>query len=233
MVRAQLDKQSAQVSAMFDEVAHGYDRTRSLLWLGQMRRWGRATTASLALAPGRTVLDVACGTGTSSACLARSGAQVTGCDFSPGMLDVARTRAPEIEFVFGDALKLPFEDATFDAATISFGLRNVADTRGAIAEMRRVVKPGGRLAICEFSHPPSGFVRAISTAYLRHGVPFIARRVSSSPQAYDYLVESIAAWPDQATLADVIRDAGWGSVTWRNLSGGVVAVHSGVRGRSA
>jgi demethylmenaquinone methyltransferase / 2-methoxy-6-polyprenyl-1,4-benzoquinol methylase len=229
MVRAQLDKQSAQVSAMFDEVAHGYDRTRSILWLGQMRRWGRVTAASLAIAPGRTVLDVACGTGTSSVCLAQSGAQVTGCDFSPGMLDVARTRAPDIEFVFGDALKLPFGDATFDAATISFGLRNVADTHRAITEMRRVVKPGGRLAICEFSHPPHRLVRAISTLYLRHGVPFIARRVSSSPQAYDYLVESIAAWPDQAALADLMRGGGWGSVTWRNLSGGVVAVHSGAR----
>jgi demethylmenaquinone methyltransferase / 2-methoxy-6-polyprenyl-1,4-benzoquinol methylase len=229
MVRAQLDKQSAQVSAMFDEVAHGYDRTRSILWLGQMRRWGRVTAANLELAPGRTVLDVACGTGTSSACLAKSGAQVTGCDFSPGMLDVARTRAPEIEFVFGDALKLPFEDATFDAATISFGLRNVADTHRAITEMRRVVKPGGRLAICEFSHPPHRLVRAISTLYLRHGVPLIARRVSSSPQAYDYLVESIAAWPHQATLADVMRGAGWESVRWQNLSGGVVAVHSAVR----
>ena len=145
------------------------------------------------------------------------------------MLDVAQTRAPELEFVFGDALKLPFDDATFDAATISFGLRNVADTHRAITEMRRVVKSSGRLAICEFSHPPQRLVRAISTLYLRHGVPFIARRVSSSPQAYDYLVESIAAWPDQAALADLMRGAGWGNVTWRNLSGGVVAVHSGVR----
>ncbi len=229
MVRAQLDKQSAQVSAMFDEVAQGYDRTRSILWLGQMGRWGRATAAALALAPGRTVLDVACGTGTSSVCLAKSGAEVTGCDFSPGMLDVARTRASGIEFVFGDALKLPFDDATFDAATISFGLRNVADTHRAISEMRRVVRPGGRLAICEFSHPPRRSVQAISTLYLRHGVPFIARRVSSSPQAYDYLVESIAAWPDQAGLAELMRGAGWGAVAWRNLSGGVVAVHSGVR----
>jgi demethylmenaquinone methyltransferase / 2-methoxy-6-polyprenyl-1,4-benzoquinol methylase len=229
MVRAELDKQSAQVSAMFDEVAHGYDRTRTILWFGQMRHWGRATADSLALRPGRTVLDVACGTGTSSACLAESGAQVTGCDFSQGMLEVARSRAPGIEFVFGDALKLPFDDETFDAATISFGLRNVADTHRAITEMRRVVKPGGRLAICEFSHPPHRVVRAISTRYLRHGVPFIARRVSSSPQAYDYLVESIAAWHDQAALADVMRGAGWGGVTWRNLSGGVVAVHSGVR----
>lgn len=229
MVRAQLNKQSTQVSAMFDEVAHGYDRTRTILWAGQMRRWGSVTAASLALAPGRTVLDVACGTGTSSACLAKSGARVTGCDFSTGMLDVARTRAPDIEFVFGDALKLPFDDATFDAATISFGLRNVADAHHAITEMRRVVKPGGRFAICEFSHPPHRLVRAISNLYLRHGVPFIARRVSTSPQAYDYLVESIAAWPDQAALAELMRAGGWGSVTWRNLSGGVVAVHSGVR----
>jgi demethylmenaquinone methyltransferase / 2-methoxy-6-polyprenyl-1,4-benzoquinol methylase len=145
------------------------------------------------------------------------------------MLDVARTRAPGIDFVFGDALKLPFGDAIFDAVTISFGLRNVADTHHAISEMRRVVKPGGRIAICEFSHPPRRLVRAISTRYLRHGVPFVARRVSSSPQAYDYLVESIAAWPDQAALAELMRGGGWGSVTWRNLSGGVVAVHSGIR----
>ncbi len=229
MGRANLDKKSAQVSAMFDEVAHGYDRTRTILWLGQMRRWGRCTAASLALGPGRTVLDIACGTGTSSMSLAKSGAQVTGCDFSQGMLAVARARASDIEFVFGDALDLPFAASTFDAATISFGLRNVADTQRALTEMRRVVKPGGHLAVCEFSHPPHRIVRVISTLYLRYAVPFIARRVSTSPQAYDYLIESIAAWPDQTSLADLMRGAGWRNVTWRNLAGGVVAVHSGVR----
>lgn len=233
MVRARLDKQSTQVSAMFDEVADGYDRTRIILWLGQMRRWGQLTATSLALGPGRRVLDVACGTGTSSMYLAKSGAKVTGCDFSPGMLAVAgaraRARALDIEFVFGDAVKLPFDAASFDAAAISFGLRNVADTNRALAEMRRVVKPGGNLAVCEFSHPKSWLVRTTSTAYLRHVVPFVARRLSSSPQAYDYLVESIAAWPDQPALADLLSRAGWGNVTWRNLSGGLVAIHSAVR----
>lgn len=229
MARARLDKQSAQVSAMFDKVADGYDRTRSILWLGQMKRWGRATTAGLALSAGNEVLDIACGTGTSSAFLAKSGAHVTGCDFSPGMLAVARSRTTGINFVVGDALDLPFENESFDAAAISFGLRNVAATERALSEMARVVKVGGHLAVCEFSHPPNRVVRALSTMYLRYAVPFIARRVSTNPQAYDYLVESIAAWPDQETLADLLRSAGWRDVTWQNLSGGLVALHSGIR----
>jgi demethylmenaquinone methyltransferase/2-methoxy-6-polyprenyl-1,4-benzoquinol methylase len=142
MPRAQLDKMSDQVSAMFDEVAPGYDRARAALWFGQTRRWGRHNVAALALKPGDTVLDVACGTGSSSIYLARSGAIVTGCDFSTGMLGIARKRAPALAFVPGNALDLPFESASFDAATISFGLRNVADVQQVLTEMRRVVRPG-------------------------------------------------------------------------------------------
>jgi demethylmenaquinone methyltransferase/2-methoxy-6-polyprenyl-1,4-benzoquinol methylase len=230
MIRATLKKESTQVSAMFNEVAHGYDRTRAVLWFGQARRWGRITARCLALAPGRTVLDVACGTGTSSRYLAESGAKVTGCDFSPGMLAVARTRVPDVEFLPGDALDLPFESETFDAATISFGLRNVADTHRALTEMRRVVRPGGRLAVCEYTHPPHWLARATADGYLRRVAPLIARWLSSNPHAYRYLADSIAAWPGQAELAATIHRAGWTKVAWRNVSAGLVAVHRATRG---
>lgn len=229
MSRADLDKQSTQVSAMFDDVAKGYDRTRAILWFGQMGRWGRITTDCLDLGPGKRVLDVACGTGTSSRWLAGSGAKVVGCDFSPAMLARARTRAPGIELVLGDALKLPFESGSFDAATISFGLRNVADVPLALAEMRRVVRPGGRLAVCEFSHPPGRAGRAAADFYLRRVGPLIARLVSSNPEAYVYLADSILAWPDPAGLAADMRGAGWNEVAWRPLSGGMVALHRGTR----
>lgn len=229
MVRAQLDKNPEHVSAMFDQVAEGYDKTRAMLWLGQMTRWGRATARVLDLMPGQKVLDVACGTGTSSLTLSQSGAHVIGCDFSPGMLAVARRRAPSLDFALGDALNLPFDTGTFDAVTISFGLRNVADRHRALAEMHRVTTTGGMLAVCEFSRPPARFTQALWTAYLRWVVPAIARRVSTNPEAYFYLRDSIAAWPGQHELATALKQAGWSNVSWRNLSGGMVALHSGVK----
>ena len=229
MPRADLDKQPTEVAAMFDEVAERYDLTNDVLALGQTRLWRRAVVNAVAPRPGERILDLAAGTGTSSAPLAARGAAVVPCDFSLGMLRVGRRREPELAFVAGDAMRLPFADATFDAVTISFGLRNTVDPQAALAEMARVTRPGGRLVVCEFSHPSFGPFRTMYSRYLMGALPGIARRASSNPDAYVYLAESIRAWPDQATLARQIRDAGWSDVRWRNLTGGIVALHAAVK----
>ncbi len=232
MTRATLDKDPSEVAAMFDEVAARYDLTNTVLSLGQDRGWRRAVTEALDLRPGERVLDLAAGTATSSAVLARTGADVVGCDFSLGMLRVGRRAAHEgVELVAGDALRLPFADACFDAVTISFGLRNTQDVDRALGELLRVTRPGGRLVVCEFSHPTWRPFRTLYVEYLMRLLPPVARRVSSDPAAYVYLAESIRAWPAQAELATHLQAAGWSSVEWRDLTGGIVALHRGVRPR--
>ncbi|WP_030429872.1 class I SAM-dependent methyltransferase [Allokutzneria albata] len=228
MVRADLNKETAQVSAMFDEVAAGYDRTRNRLWWGRMDAWGRRMAAAAHAGPGTTILDVAAGTGTSSAIIARSGGTVIASDFSLGMLDVAGRRHPGLSRVAADAMALPFADGSFDAVTISFGLRNVADPRAALREMRRVTRPGGRLVVCEFSMPPAALPRALWRAYLRRIVPMIGKRISSNPEAYVYLAESIQAWPTPSALAGQIGTCGWSEVAFHGLDGGVVHLHTAV-----
>jgi demethylmenaquinone methyltransferase/2-methoxy-6-polyprenyl-1,4-benzoquinol methylase len=225
MTRAALDKQPAEVAAMFDGVARRYDVTNDVLSLGQTRAWRRAVTAAVGARPGERVLDLAAGTGTSSAPFAAAGALVVPCDFSLGMLRVGKARAPELAFTAGDAMRLPFADAAFDAVTISFGLRNIADPATGLAEMLRVTRPGGRLVVCEFSHPRWAPFRTVYTEYLMRALPPIARSVSSNPDAYVYLAESIRAWPAQRELAGIVGAAGWGRVAWRDLSGGIVALH--------
>ena len=215
---------------MFDEVAARYDLTNTVLSLGQDRRWRRAVRDALALRPGDRVLDLAAGTATSSAALAAAGAGVVGCDFSLGMLQVgARAGHRGVDLVAGDALRLPFADASFDAVTISFGLRNTADVDRALVEMLRVTRPGGRLVVCEFSHPTWSPFRTVYVEYLMRALPAVARRVSSDPAAYEYLAESIRAWPDQPALAGRLQAAGWSGVAWRDLSAGIVALHRGTR----
>jgi demethylmenaquinone methyltransferase / 2-methoxy-6-polyprenyl-1,4-benzoquinol methylase len=156
VTRADLAKQPSDVAAMFDDVAARYDLTNDVLALGQTRLWRRAVVNAVDPRPGDRVLDLAAGTGTSSEPFRRRGAFCVPCDFSLGMLRVGARRLPHLPFVAGDALRLPFADASFDAATISFGLRNVTDTEAALREIRRVVRPGGRLVVCEFSHPTWG-----------------------------------------------------------------------------
>lgn len=212
---------------MFDEVAKGYDRTNGVLSMGNSALWRHAVVAAIAPQPGERILDLAAGTGTSSAALARSGAHVVAADFSHGMLEVGRRRHPELDFVHADAMHLPFGDAEFDVATISFGLRNIEDPRAALAEMHRVLKPGGRLLICEFSTPPIRVVRAGYNAYMKYVMPAVVGASSSNPEAYTYLAASIADWPDQAALAAWIRAAGFTGVAHRNLTAGVVALHRG------
>lgn len=214
---------------MFDEVAARYDRTNTILSLGRDRSWRRAVGQALALSPGETVLDLAAGTGTSSLPFVAAGARVVPCDFSLGMLSEGRRRRPQLPFVAGDATRLPFADASFDAVTISFGLRNVVDVDAALAQLLRVTRPGGRLVICEFSQPSWGPWRAVYGPYLMRALPAVARRVSSDPDSYVYLAESIQAWPDQRALAGRLQDAGWRGVQYRDLFGGVVALHRAVR----
>jgi demethylmenaquinone methyltransferase/2-methoxy-6-polyprenyl-1,4-benzoquinol methylase len=141
----------------------------------------------------------------------------------------ARAAHAGVALVGGDALRLPFGDASFDAVTISFGLRNTADPAAALRELLRVTRPGGRLVVCEFSAPTWAPFRTVYTEYLMRALPAVARRVSSDPAAYEYLAESIRAWPDQPGLARVLQDAGWAGVAWRNLTGGIVALHRAER----
>ena len=213
---------------MFDKVAKRYDITNDVLSLGQTRGWRSATVSAVNPQPGQRILDLAAGTGTSTKPLAAAGAEAVACDFSAGMIEVGRARNPELTFVQGDALDLPFADGHFDAVTISFGLRNVNDTLRALQEMRRVTKPGGRLVVCEFSHPSWPPFRRVYLEYLMKALPAVARKVSSDPEAYVYLAESIRAWPDQRQLAGLIEQAGWSTCTWRNLTGGIVALHVAV-----
>jgi len=223
--RASLDKDPHEVAAMFDDVASRYDVTNDVLSLGQDRRWRKAVVAAVEPRAGERVLDLAAGTGTSSLPFARAGARVVPCDFSQGMLAVGKRNLPSLPFTAGDGTRLPFADASFDAVTISFGLRNLVDPDAGLREMLRVTRPGGRLVVCEFSHPRWAPFRTVYVEYLMRALPPVARAVSSSPDAYVYLAESIRAWPDQRGLAARIGAAGWSSVQWRDLSGGIVALH--------
>jgi demethylmenaquinone methyltransferase / 2-methoxy-6-polyprenyl-1,4-benzoquinol methylase len=222
---ADLDKQPHEVAAMFDDVAQRYDLTNDVLSLGQTRLWRRAVAQAVAARPGERVLDLAAGTGSSSLPFVAAGAQVVAADFSLGMLRVGKRAHPALDLLAGDALRLPFADAAFDAVTISFGLRNVSDVDAALTEMARVTRSGGRLVVCEFSHPTWAPFRTVYTEYLMRALPSVARRVSSNPDAYVYLAESIRAWPDQQALSRRVAASGWTAVGWRNLSGGIVALH--------
>jgi demethylmenaquinone methyltransferase/2-methoxy-6-polyprenyl-1,4-benzoquinol methylase len=214
---------------MFDDVAERYDLTNDVLALGQTRRWRTAVVEAVDPSPGERILDLAAGTGTSSVPFERAGAFVVATDFSQGMLRVGKKRQPELSFVAGDGMHLPFADDSFDAATISFGLRNIQDRRAGLLELARVVRPGGRLVVCEFSHPTWSPFRTLYTEYLMKALPSVARRMSSNPEAYVYLAESIRAWPDQEALARDIASCGWVHVQWRNLTGGIVALHRAIR----
>ena len=214
---------------MFDEVAPKYDIVNDVLSMGQTRRWRRLVVDAVGARPGQRVLDLAAGTGTSSEPYADAGVSVVACDFSLGMLKVGKRRRPDIDFVAGDATNLPFADESFDAATISFGLRNVNEPQKALEEMYRVTKPGGKLVIAEFSSPVVPLWRTMYTEYLMRALPAIASKVASNPTAYVYLAESIRAWPDQDGLAAWIADAGWQDVAYRNLTGGIVAIHRAVK----
>ena len=223
--RATMEKRRGEVAAMFDGVAKRYDLFNTVLSMGQVHRWRKATVEAIDPRPGQRILDLAAGTGTSSAVLAEAGAYVVPSDISLGMLQQGRIQQPHLDFVAGDALALPFPDDTFDAVTISYGLRNVERTRDALVEMRRVTKPGAdrhRRVL----HPTNGVFRHVYNNYLVAALPTIAK-LSSNPVAYGYLAESILAWPDQVGLADLMEQAGWAEVEWQDHAGGIVALHRG------
>ena len=222
MVRANLNKDPDDVSKMFDDVAHRYDFLNDLLSLGRTKAWRRVVTAIISPKPGVKILDIAAGTGSSSKPLVDKGADVIALDFSEGMLATGRKRHKDIKFQQGDALNLPFPENTFDVTTISFGLRNTSALR--------VTKSGGKIVVCEFSHPTNKVFRYIYLKYLMRALPVIAKRVSKNPAAYVYLAESIQAWPNQSSLAQLMRQVGWESVSWQDLTFGIVAVHIGYKG---
>jgi demethylmenaquinone methyltransferase / 2-methoxy-6-polyprenyl-1,4-benzoquinol methylase len=222
-----LDKDPRDVASMFDGVARRYDITNTVLSLGQDRFWRQATRSALSIRPGHKVLDLAAGTAVSTVELQKSGAWCLAADFSVGMLAAGAAR--DVPKVAADATRLPFGDDVFDAVTISFGLRNVVDPQAGLREMARVTRPGGRLVVCEFSTPTNGLFATVYKEYLMRALPRVARTVSSNPDAYVYLAESIRAWPDQEQLAHQISAAGWAAVRWRNLTGGIVALHAGYK----
>lgn len=223
--RANLDKKPREVAEMFDDVARRYDLTNTVLTGGIDHLWRRAVARAVAAVPGERVLDIAAGTGTSSEPYADRGVQVVPADFSLGMLREGYRRRPDLPFTAADATALPFADGSFDVVTISFGLRNVADVDGALREFLRVVRPGGRLVVCEFSRPVVPGMAAVYDRVVLRALPSVARRVSSNPDSYAYLTESIRAWPAQRELAQRVRSAGWQQVRWRNLTGGIAAIH--------
>jgi len=225
MTTADLGKDPKEVAGMFDKVAAGYDRTNAILSGGNAALWRAATVKALEPVPGEKILDIAAGTGTSAKAIAKSGADVVALDFSAGMVAQGRKRHPDLTFVEGDAEALPFPPSSFDAVTISFGLRNVNNPQLALGEMYRVLKPGGRVVICEFSHPPRPLVAGSYQAYLKYIMPAVASVTSTHRDAYTYLMESIEDWPEQAVLSQWLRAAGFTRVAYRNLTGGIVALH--------
>jgi demethylmenaquinone methyltransferase/2-methoxy-6-polyprenyl-1,4-benzoquinol methylase len=226
-----LAKKPSQVAAMFDDVAESYDRTNDLLSFGQDRLWRKRVLKAVNPQPGQTILDLAAGTGSSSVVFAKEGVKVIASDFSEGMLAVGRKRHPELEFVYADATKLPFKDASVDAVTISFGLRNVQEPKVALNEMLRVLKPGGTVVICEFSQVSVPVIKSFYNFYLKRVLPRLSSLLASNQGAYEYLSESIMAWPKQTELVKWLTDAGFVDANFKNLSFGVVALHCAKKGK--
>ena len=230
MARANLNKDPDDVSKMFDGVANRYDFLNDFLSLGRTKAWRKMVTSTIGPKPGLKILDIAAGTGSSTRPLVDAGADVIALDFSAGMIEIGRKRHKDIKFVQGDALNLPFEENVFDVTTISFGLRNTSNIDSALKDSLRVTKSGGKIVIAEFSHPSNSIFKFIYLNYLMKAIPIISKKISKNPDAYVYLAESIRAWPNQEGLASKMRDAGWKSVAWQDLTFGIVAVHIGFKG---
>jgi demethylmenaquinone methyltransferase / 2-methoxy-6-polyprenyl-1,4-benzoquinol methylase len=215
---------------MFDRIARRYDLVNTVLSGGTDRGWRRRAARASGVVPGGAALDVACGSGKLTAELARLAGpkgRVVGLDFSPQMLEVARRDHPGIEFLEGDALALPFGDGSFDASTIAFGLRNLADPVGGLREMRRVVKPGGRSVVLEFVRPPENLVGGAYRLYLRALLPAIGGALSGQPTAYRYLSDTVDSYRTPDELRAMAAAAGWSSVRFQPLAMGTVGILSG------
>jgi len=214
---------------MFSDIAGRYDLVNDVVSFGRNRSWRRATTKAINPQPGQQILDVAGGTGSSAAPLAALGAEVTVCDISPGMIAVGQQRHPALQFVLADATDLPFPTSTFDKVTVTFGIRNMPNPAAVLQELARVTKPGGQLVICEFSQPTNAIMRWSYPIYLRFVLPVIAGLITCDKAAYTYFAKTIIEWPDQVAFAKLIRDNGWRRVGYRNLTGGIVAIHRATR----
>ena len=213
------------VRSMFDRIAPVYDPMNRLMTAGLDRRWRRETAAAV-VRPGDRVLDVCCGTGDLAVAAARAGGgRVTGLDFSERMLERARRKAPELAWVQGDALAMPFDDGSFDSVTIGFGLRNLEDERRGLAELRRVLVPGGRVGVLEITRP-KGVLVPFYRAWFDGLVP-LAGKVLPGGEAYAYLPASVRRFSGPQELAEALRDAGFGHVSYRLFAGGIVALHTG------
>jgi demethylmenaquinone methyltransferase/2-methoxy-6-polyprenyl-1,4-benzoquinol methylase len=213
------------VQTMFDRIAPVYDAMNHVMTAGLDRRW-RRITAEAVVRSGHEVLDACCGTGDLAIACARVGGRVTGLDFSERMLERARTKAPELRWVRGDVLELPFDGGSFDAVTVGFGVRNVEDLERALAELRRVLRPGGRIAILEITRP-RGALAPFYRLWFDGAVPLIGKLVPGG-SAYTYLPASVRRFPGPGELAELMRAAGFGDVRYRLFAGGIVALHAGV-----
>jgi demethylmenaquinone methyltransferase / 2-methoxy-6-polyprenyl-1,4-benzoquinol methylase len=212
-----------EVRGMFDRIAPVYDAMNRTMTAGLDRRWRRITAESV-VKPGDEVLDACCGTGDLAVAAARIGGRVTGLDFSERMLERAQHKAPELEWVRGDLLALPFEDGSFDVATVGFGVRNVADLERSLAELRRVLRPGGRLGILEITRP-GGFLGPFYRVWFDRVVPLLGKLLPGG-SAYTYLPASVKRFPGPEDLAELIRAAGFRDVNVRLFAGGIVALHT-------
>jgi demethylmenaquinone methyltransferase/2-methoxy-6-polyprenyl-1,4-benzoquinol methylase len=230
-------EQARRVREMFATIAARYDLLNHLLSGNIDKRWRRRVAKKLhtSLAPGTTrVLDVACGTGDLSLMLFESGkARIVGLDFCRPMLEIASSKAlkrgSDVSFIEGDALSLPFLDRSFEAATIAFGLRNLTSVEAGIAELWRVLRPGGKVIVLEFSKPTVPILRSLFRVYFTKVLPVFGGLLSGSKSAYQYLPESVSRFPDQNELTAIMRRAGFEEVTFQNLSGGIAALHFGMR----
>lgn len=232
MNEGQVNKHPDSVAGMFDMVSPRYDILNTILSAGLAGKWRQFTTKAVKPKSGQRILDVAAGTGTSSVSLAQYGAYVTAVDFSAGMLEQAKKRwgnHAHIEFMCADAMNLPFEDACFDAVTISFGLRNVCDPKVALAEFARVVKPGGRIVVCEFSTPEHWLIGSVYRVYLQQIMPRMSKLFTGASDAYRYLASSIDQWPSPQQLSLWMTQVGLQQVRYSRRTFGIVAVHKGIR----
>lgn len=237
---ATVNEHASRVREMFGTIAARYDLLNHLLSGNTDRRWRRlvAKTLSATLSdPEACVLDVACGTGDLSLTLLETGeARIVGIDFCRPMLTIAASKAAgaksRVPFIEGDALQLPFADRSFEAATIAFGLRNLASVEAGLRELLRVLKPGGKVAVLEFSRPTTAVMRGLFGVYFSKILPIFGGWLSGAKSAYQYLPDSVSRFPDQGELASLMQEAGFAAVSFRNLTGGIAALHIGERPRS-
>jgi demethylmenaquinone methyltransferase/2-methoxy-6-polyprenyl-1,4-benzoquinol methylase len=225
-----------QVNRMFDRVADRYDLLNSLMTAGLHHRWRQRAAERAELSPGDAALDVCCGTGDLALELAARvapGGHVVGCDFSEPMLDLARDKAARagadaVRFEWADALRLPYDAGSFDAVTVGFGVRNFADRRRGIAELARVLRPGGRCVILEITRPTRPPLSSFYSLWFDRLVPLLGR-IAGDAEAYSYLPESVRSFPAPRALAEELDAAGLGRIRWTVLAGGIIAIHSGIR----